>query len=89
MLRRFTLFLSFISLVFILQTESIKVVKTPDRIPPSGLEKRGRVEIAGVDLSDHTDLTLCARVKTYQFGSTVHNYQGIENTIISGLLTYN
>ena len=76
MLLKLTLFLSFLSLMFRLQTESIKVVKTADRIP-AGLEVRARVEIAGVDLSDHTDLTVCARVKTSQFGSSVHNYQGI------------
>ena len=55
---------------------SIKVVKTADGIPP-GVEKRGRVEIAEVGLSHHDDLTVCARLKTNQFGSTAYNYQGI------------
>ena len=73
------LFISFLSLIVLLHTESvraIKVVETPDRIPP-GLETRGRVEIAGVDLTDHEDLTLCVRVRTSQFGSSSYNYQGI------------
>ena len=73
------LFISFLSLIVLLHTESvqaIKVIKTPDRIPP-GVEARGRVEIAGVDLTDHEDLTLCVRVRTSQFGSSSYNYQGI------------
>ena len=75
------LFISFLSMamIFLLHRKSvraIKVVETPDRIPP-GVEARGRVEIAGVDLTDHEDLTLCVRVRTSQFGSSSFNYQGI------------
>ena len=55
---------------------SIKVVKTPEGIPP-GVEQGGRVEIAGVGLSLHDDLAVCGRLKTDQFGSTAYNYQGI------------
>ena len=76
---KFTLLISFLSMILILRIEpvrAIKVVKTAEWTPP-GVEERSRVEIAGVDLSDHADLTLCARVKTYQFGSSAHNYQGI------------
>ena len=76
---KFKIFICFFSLIFIFHIEwvqSIKVVKTAEGIPP-GVEKRSRVEIAGVDLSHHEDLTVCARFKTYQFGSTAYNYQGM------------
>ena len=75
MLLKFKIFISF--LIFHIESiRSIKVVKTADGIPP-GVGKRGRVEIAGVGLSHHDDLTVCARLKTNQFGSTAYNYQGI------------
>ena len=79
MLIKFKMFICFLSMIIIFHNgsvRSIKVVKAAEGVP-SEVEKRGRVEIAGVGLSDHEDLTVCARFKTYQFGSTAHNYQGI------------
>ena len=79
MLLNSRLFISFLSIIVLHQTESvraIKVVKTSDWNPPA-VERRGRVEVVGVDLSLHQDLTVCVRVRTSQFGSSANNYHGI------------
>ena len=79
MLPNFKFFISFLALIILVHMEPIrpiKVIKTADWIPPE-VDERGRVEIAGVDLSVYADLTLCARLKTFQFGSRQNNYQGI------------
>ena len=58
------------------QSQLIRIVQTSDRALPLH-STAGRVEVAGVGLSDHEDLSLCVRLMTHQFSPVVYNYQGI------------
>ena len=62
--------------VHLVESDLIRVVKTLDRSLPLG-SLGGHVEVPGVGLADHEELSLCARLMTYQFSPVVHNYQGI------------